>query len=127
MVDGGVAKNDFILQQIADLTSLPVVRGRNVEMSAWGVASLAGLVAGMWDRDKLEEMRNLIHVNEKIRAVGEIGLDAGHEDRCKFEDQEKTFRKCLEMAVEMDKPICLHVKGRMEVRSLILVLQPQIN
>ena len=57
MVDGGGAKNDFILQQIADLTSLPVVRGRNVEMSALGVASLAGLVAGRWDRDKLEEMR----------------------------------------------------------------------
>ena len=57
VVDGGVAKNDFILQQIADLTSLPVVRGRNVEMSAWGVASLAGLVVGMWDRDKLGEMR----------------------------------------------------------------------
>ena len=59
IVDGGVARldwnrkksqlqiyfgrNDFILQTIANLTGLPVIRPRSVEMSVWGVASLAGL------------------------------------------------------------------------------------
>ena len=50
-----MAQNDFILQQIADLTGkgwhqhdnihpgLPVVRPDTVEMSAWGVAALAGI------------------------------------------------------------------------------------
>ena len=67
VVDGGVAQNDFILRLIADLTGgrssllikndpawlhimsgLPVVRPDSVEMSVWGVASLAGLGAGVW-------------------------------------------------------------------------------
>lgn len=50
VVDGGVAQNDFILQMIADLTGLPVVRGDTVEMSAWGVAALAGIQAGLWEK-----------------------------------------------------------------------------
>ena len=50
MVDGGVAQNDFIVQLIAELTGLPVVRPDTVEMSVWGVASLAGEQAGLWDR-----------------------------------------------------------------------------
>lgn len=58
MVDGGVSQNDFILQQIASLTSLPVVRCDKVEMSAWGVASLAGIQAGMWkDRQQVAALR----------------------------------------------------------------------
>ena len=47
VVDGGVAQNDFIVQLIAELTGLPVVRPDTVEMSVWGVASLAGEQAGL--------------------------------------------------------------------------------
>ena len=36
-------RNNFILQTIANLTDLPVIRPTSVEMSVWGVASLAGL------------------------------------------------------------------------------------
>ena len=36
-------RNNFILQTIANLTGLPVIRPNSVEMSVWGVASLAGL------------------------------------------------------------------------------------
>jgi len=58
VVDGGVAQNDFILQMIADLTGLPVVRGDTVEMSAWGVAALAGLQAGLWSsREEVTKLR----------------------------------------------------------------------
>ena len=45
-----MAQNDFIVQLIAELTGLPVVRPDTVEMSVWGVASLAGEQAGLWDR-----------------------------------------------------------------------------
>merc|ERR1719278_614746 len=58
VVDGGVAQNDFILQQIADLTGLPVVRPDTVEMSAWGVAALAGIQAGVWaGREEVAQLR----------------------------------------------------------------------
>jgi len=48
VVDGGVARNNFIVQMIANLTGLPVIRPESVEMSVWGVASLAGLEQGVW-------------------------------------------------------------------------------
>jgi len=58
VVDGGVARNDFILQMIANLTGLPVIRPDTVEMSVWGVASLAGLEVGMWrNKEELNKMR----------------------------------------------------------------------
>lgn len=46
-VDGGVSKNDFIMQSLADLTGLEVERPVSVEMSILGVAFLAGLQCGM--------------------------------------------------------------------------------
>lgn len=46
-VDGGVSKNDFIMQSLADSTGLEVERPVSVEMSILGVAFLAGLQYGM--------------------------------------------------------------------------------
>lgn len=45
-MDGGVSKNDFILQTIANLTGKRVERPAHVEMTAQGSAFLAGLQAG---------------------------------------------------------------------------------
>lgn len=47
-VDGGVAKNDFLLQFQSDILGIPVVRGANTETTALGAAMLAGLAAGVW-------------------------------------------------------------------------------
>jgi len=57
VVDGGVAKNDFILQLISNLTGLSVFRPDSVEMSAWGAAALSGLQIGLWK--SREELRSL--------------------------------------------------------------------
>jgi len=57
-VDGGVSRNDFIVQMMADLTGVSIVRPGNVEVSAWGVAGLAGLGVGVWqDREQLGRLR----------------------------------------------------------------------
>jgi len=57
-VDGGVSRNDFIVQMMADLTGVSLLRPGNVEVSAWGVAGLAGLGAGVWqDREQLGRLR----------------------------------------------------------------------
>ncbi|XP_076763083.1 glycerol kinase 5 [Xylocopa sonorina] len=47
-VDGGVSKNDFVLQLLADLTGLEVERAASIEMSILGVAYMAGIQCGIW-------------------------------------------------------------------------------
>ncbi|RWS21809.1 putative glycerol kinase 5-like protein, partial [Leptotrombidium deliense] len=47
-VNGGVSKNDFVLQLIADLTANEVQRSSTNEMSCLGAAYLAGLASGFW-------------------------------------------------------------------------------
>ena len=47
-VDGGAARNDFLMQFQADLLDAEVVRPRNAEATAMGAAYLAGLAAGVW-------------------------------------------------------------------------------
>ncbi|KAG7210298.1 hypothetical protein KM043_011840 [Ampulex compressa] len=59
-VDGGVSKNDFIMQLLADLTGLEVERATSTEMSILGVAYLAGLQCGIWkDRDEIRRLRQV--------------------------------------------------------------------
>jgi glycerol kinase len=54
-VDGGAAKNNFLLQFQADILDRPVQRPANVETTAMGAAYLAGLATGVWrDRDELK-------------------------------------------------------------------------
>ena len=47
-VDGGAAKNDFLMQFQADILGIDVVRPTNIETTAQGAAFLAGLGAGFW-------------------------------------------------------------------------------
>lgn len=47
-VDGGAARNDFLMQFQADLLGVPVVRPRITETTALGAAYLAGLAVGFW-------------------------------------------------------------------------------
>ena len=48
-VDGGMARNDFVLQNLADLLGCRVDRPRFTETTALGVAWLAGLQCGIYD------------------------------------------------------------------------------
>jgi len=47
-VDGGAARNDFLMQYQADITGIPVERPVILEAATLGVAYLAGLAAGFW-------------------------------------------------------------------------------
>ena len=56
-VDGGAARNDFLMQFQADILGIPVVRPVNTETTAGGAAFLAGLAVGFWPSvDDLAEM-----------------------------------------------------------------------
>ena len=54
VVDGGLSRNDDLLQLQADLTGRRLSRAADHDLSAVGAASLAGLAAGLWDREVLE-------------------------------------------------------------------------
>lgn len=45
-VDGGVSRNDFVLQLLSNLTGLVTERPQTTEMTSMGAAYLAGLVSG---------------------------------------------------------------------------------
>jgi glycerol kinase len=47
-VDGGAARNDFLMQFQADILGIPVVRPANTETTAAGAAFLAGLAVDFW-------------------------------------------------------------------------------
>ena len=48
-VDGGMVRNDWFCQRLADLTGLPVDRPKVTETTALGAAYLAGLSAGVFE------------------------------------------------------------------------------
>ncbi len=55
-VDGGACENDFLMQFQADILGVPVERPRNLEVTAFGAAALAGLATGFYsDRNALTE------------------------------------------------------------------------
>ncbi len=55
----------------------------------------------------LEEYRMLCKQNEKVRAIGEIGLDYHYEDIPR-QIQLKAFRAQMELAKELDLPVIVH-------------------
>ena len=77
-VDGGVSKSDEMLQFQADICNCKVVRLKEKEITAMGVAMLAGLYVKLFNLEDLDSMREIEHVftpqmtqeeREKIFAV----------------------------------------------------------
>ncbi len=62
-VDGGMTRDDLLMQFQADILGIPVVRPKVVETTALGAAYAAGLATGVW-RD-LDELR--AHWREDVR------------------------------------------------------------
>lgn len=55
-VDGGVSKNNFICQLLADITKLDVERSSNSELSVLGAGFLAGLNTGQMKQHNILEI-----------------------------------------------------------------------
>ena len=49
-VDGGMARNDFLMQFQADILQIPVIRPAVTESTVLGAAYAAGLAVGFWDK-----------------------------------------------------------------------------
>lgn len=56
-VDGGAAKNDYLMQFQADILGIEIDRAANLETTALGAAFLAGLGIGFWD--SIDEIKRI--------------------------------------------------------------------
>jgi glycerol kinase len=71
-VDGGAARNDFLMQLQADLVGCPVVRPEDTETTALGAAYLAGLATGVFrTTDELKQLWRVERTFEPNLAASE--------------------------------------------------------
>ena len=56
LVDGGPTRNDQLMQFEADMVGVPVKRTTVSELSAMGVAHLAGVSAGLFTLERLSKL-----------------------------------------------------------------------
>ena len=57
--------------------------------------------------EDLEELKELVKNNNKVVAIGEIGLDY-HWEKDNKEKQKELFRKQIDIAKELDLPVVIH-------------------
>ncbi|NNM24035.1 MAG: glycerol kinase GlpK [Flavobacteriaceae bacterium] len=62
-VDGGASANNYLMQFQSDILDVPVDRPKMLEVTALGAAMLAGIEAGVW---RLEDIENLREVDRKF-------------------------------------------------------------
>ena len=68
-VDGGMTKNDFMMQVQADFMGAKIVRKEESEITGVGAAIAAGLHVGLWS--SLDDVENKI----KVDRVFEPNMD----------------------------------------------------
>lgn len=82
LADGGVTRNDRLMQFQADILGVPVQRNDTPELSALGAAYLAGLATGVW-RDTAEIAalpRSVVRFDPDMQAEQRASLYRGWQD-----------------------------------------------
>ena len=73
----------------------------------------------------LEEYRDLVRQNPKVKAIGEIGLDYHYEDIPR-DIQLKAFRMQMELARELDLPVIIHERDAHEDGMAVIREFPEV-
>ncbi|MGJ8743837.1 glycerol kinase GlpK [Polaribacter sp.] len=58
-VDGGASSNNYLMQFQSDILNVDVDRPKMIEVTAFGVALLAGIKAGFWQIENIEDLRKI--------------------------------------------------------------------
>lgn len=56
----------------------------------------------------IEKIREMVKINKKILAIGEIGLDYYWDENPEREVQKQAFRKQMQLAKELNLPVVIH-------------------
>jgi len=71
-IDGGAAANNFLVQFQADVSGVDIIRPKNLESTAQGIAYLAGIAAGLWNLDTLQQCLAVDQVFQPTMANTEV-------------------------------------------------------
>ena len=66
-IGGGGARNEFLMQFLADLLGTPIERPVITESSGLGAAFLAGLTTGYWE--SIDEIQNLVRIERRYEPI----------------------------------------------------------
>ena len=83
-------------------------------------------VADEVNEQVLEEYRTLCKLNDKVKAIGEIGLDYHYEDIPR-DLQKKAFRAQMALAAELDLPAIVHERDAHEDGMAIVKEFPTVT
>ncbi|XP_024080435.1 glycerol kinase-like isoform X2 [Cimex lectularius] len=74
LVDGGMTNNDFLMQQLADIVGIPVIRPSMLETTALGAAMAAGAAKGIevWN---LKNLHSFIPVDTYLPEINDDERD----------------------------------------------------
>jgi glycerol kinase len=78
-VDGGMSRNDWIMQRLANLAARPVDRPINPEATGIGAACVAGLTVGLWSSH--EELRDRWTLERRFEPDMPVGERANLRER----------------------------------------------
>lgn len=83
-VDGGAAKNNFLMQFQADILGLNIFRSQLVESTAWGAAKLAGVGSHFWKSPKeLDRQIKYDRFHPKMKKQERISIYSNWQDQVK--------------------------------------------
>lgn len=86
-VDGGLCKDDFFCQMVADITGAKIKRPKLIEITGLGAAELAGLAMGIWDKNDIDKA-----ISDYTEFIPQAPL------KKKMDNSYKRWKEVLEMS-----------------------------
>lgn len=65
-VDGGMTENKLLMQTLADLIGMTIIKPNMTETTALGAAMMAGFAVGVWDLERVEVPMETVLIKPKI-------------------------------------------------------------
>ncbi len=83
--------------------------------------------ADQWNTDTIETLKNFATQSNKIRAIGEIGLDY-YRDQVAPQQQKEAFASQLQLATDLGLPVIVHIRESIaDTFDMIIQWQKQLE
>lgn len=94
--------------------------------NVYAIVGIHPLDADTFNEENLEKIKKLTE-NEKVVAIGEIGLDAHYDDAPSHEKQLEAFNAQLDLAEELNLPVVIHSRDNHKATYDILKERKENN